>query len=152
MLTPGLGLALGALASAGYRLVLISNQPNLAKGKCSRAMLDRIHERLVELLAAEGVSLDAAYYCYHHPDHTGSCRCRKPKPAFLHQAAARFHLDLKTCWMMGDRASDVLCGRAAGSRTIWIDAREGEPAPENGAADVVACSVPEAVSYILACL
>lgn len=149
-LTGGLANALHSLRVAGYLLIVVSNQPNAAKGKCSREALDQTHSRLVALLAAEGVPLDAHFICFHHPDYTGPCACRKPEPFFLLQAAARYGIDLSQSWMIGDRAGDVACGRAAGTRTIWIDSGEGNaaPTPEN-AANLVAGSVPEAIERLL---
>jgi D-glycero-D-manno-heptose 1,7-bisphosphate phosphatase len=149
VLADGIGSALGQLASAGFRLILVSNQPNAAKGKCTPEALTLVHARLAELLTGQGIKLDAAFYCYHHPLHTGPCGCRKPEPGLLLKAAGSFQLDLQSSWMIGDRASDVLCGRAAGCRTVWIDTAEGQQPPLAGAADLVACSLPEAVSLIL---
>ncbi|HEY0785189.1 MAG TPA: HAD-IIIA family hydrolase [Acidobacteriaceae bacterium] len=148
VLAEGAGAALRLLAAAGYRLILVSNQPNAAKGKCSRKQLDQIHARLVEKLAREGVALDAHFYCFHHPDHTGHCDCRKPSPFFLLEAAARDDLVLQDSWMIGDRATDIECGQAAGVRTVWIDNAEGEAAPGSAPARV-AHSVLEAAHYIL---
>jgi D-glycero-D-manno-heptose 1,7-bisphosphate phosphatase len=150
-LTDGIANALHQLRAAGYLLILVSNQPNAAKGKCTREELDRVHARVTALLLSEGISLDAHFLCFHHPDFTGPCPCRKPSPYFLFQAAAQFQIDLKQCWMIGDRASDVACGRTAGTATIWVDNGEnGLSASEAIAADRVARSVPEAVYRLLA--
>ncbi len=149
-LTPGIAAALGALRAAGYLLILVSNQPNAAKGKCSREALDQVQARVLSLLAAEGIAFDAEFICFHHPDHTGPCACRKPSPFFLLEAAARFGLDLKRCWMIGDRATDVACGRGAGAHTVWIETGEGnEVPPATNPPDLTAQSVPEAVARIL---
>jgi D-glycero-D-manno-heptose 1,7-bisphosphate phosphatase len=146
-LTDGIADALHRLRAAGYLLILVSNQPNAAKGKCTGEELDRVHAKVTELLRAEGISLDSHYLCFHHPDYTGPCHCRKPSPHFLFEAAARFGIDLKQSWMIGDRASDIACGRAAGTATIWIDNGEnGAMAAES----LVACTVPEAVDGLLA--
>ncbi len=149
-LTPGIAPALASLKAAGYLLIVVSNQPNAAKGKCSHLTLDLVHAQVVSLLAAEGVALDEHYLCLHHPDHTGPCECRKPSPFFLLQAAATYGIDLAQSWIIGDRATDVACGRAAGTRTVWIDTGEGRatPYPENPA-ELAARTVPDAVVQLL---
>jgi D-glycero-D-manno-heptose 1,7-bisphosphate phosphatase len=148
-LTCGIGPALGSLRAAGYLLIVVSNQPNAAKGKCTRESLDQVHAQVVSLLAAEDVHLDAHYLCLHHPEHTGPCNCRKPSPFFLLEAAAEYGIDLTRSWMIGDRASDIECGRAAGTRTAWIHRDEGTEAPVEGRPDVVAGSVPQAILRLL---
>ena len=149
-LTGGLAPALRLLLAAGYLLIVVSNQPNAAKGKCSRQALDAVHAKVISLLAAEGVTLHDHYLCLHHPEHTGTCACRKPSPFFLLEAARKHGLDLERSWMIGDRASDVACGRAAGTFTIWVNTGEGAsgPAPEC-AADLAVHTVPDAVQGVL---
>lgn len=117
-LLPGAAEALLRLQQAGFLLFLVSNQPNVAKGKNTSAELAAIHGRLEQLLAASGVTLTESFYCYHHPDYTGPCPCRKPSPHFLLQAQARYNLDMVHSWMIGDRDSDIECGRRAGVRTL----------------------------------
>ena len=123
--------ALARLQAAGFRLFLVSNQPSYAKGKTTLAMLEAVHARLVEALNAAGVTFSAFYYCFHHPeskvpDYGGPCACRKPSPFFLLKAADEFGLDLARSWMVGDRVTDVECGRAAGVHTIRV--KEDHPA------------------------
>ena len=151
VLTDGIAGALSALRAAGYLLILVSNQPNAVKGKCTRATLNHIHDRLLALFAAEDVQFTACYYCYHHPSHSGPCQCRKPSPYFLFEAARSWQLDLSRCWMIGDRASDVACGRAAGAHTVWIDTGEGmQPPARENAPDLAASSVVEVVATLIA--
>jgi D-glycero-D-manno-heptose 1,7-bisphosphate phosphatase len=145
VLAPGVVEGLRQLVAAGFLLILVSNQPNAAKGKCSEAELQAIHARLVALLAAEGLALDEAYYCTHHPDFGGACVCRKPSPHWLLCAADSFRLKLPACWMVGDRATDMECGRRAGTRTVWIDTGEGVARPE---ADGFARHLQEAARWI----
>jgi D-glycero-D-manno-heptose 1,7-bisphosphate phosphatase len=117
--------ALARLQAAGFRLFLVSNQPSYAKGKTTLAMLEDIHGRLVDALNAAGIVFSAFYYCFHHPDskvlgYGGPCSCRKPSAFFLFKAADEFGLDLAQSWMVGDRVTDVACGRAAGVHTIRV--------------------------------
>lgn len=108
-LVPGAAEALRMLAAAGFRLVVVSNQPGAAKGLVSRAALD-----------AEGAAIDAWRYCFHHPDAGEVCDCRKPQPGMLVDAARRLELDLATSWMVGDADTDVEAGRRAGCRTALV--------------------------------
>jgi D-glycero-D-manno-heptose 1,7-bisphosphate phosphatase len=125
-LLPGVAQALRKLAQAGYRLVCVSNQPSAAKGKVSLQELLEVHERVVELLAQEGVGLDASRLCPHHPDGVveglaGQCDCRKPAPGMLLDAARVIDLDRGASWMFGDTDTDVEAGQAASCRTVLIE-------------------------------
>jgi D-glycero-D-manno-heptose 1,7-bisphosphate phosphatase len=116
---------LARLKSLGLPLILVSNQGAYAKGKTTLAALWGVHLRVVELLAAHKLVLDDFYYSYTHPDGTvphvsGPSLERKPSPYFLLVAAARHDLDLARSWMIGDRDSDIACGRAVGTRTIFV--------------------------------
>jgi D-glycero-D-manno-heptose 1,7-bisphosphate phosphatase len=119
-LLPNVIPALQLLQDAGYLLFLVSNQPNHAKGKASLSTLDAIHGRLETALAEGHISFSACYYCFHHPAFTGPCICRKPSPHFLFKARDVFGVDLGRSWMIGDRQTDIECGRAAGTRTLEI--------------------------------
>jgi D-glycero-D-manno-heptose 1,7-bisphosphate phosphatase len=119
-LLPDVLPALRLLCDAGYLLFLVSNQPNYAKGKASMETLNAIHCRLETALTEAQISFAAFYYCFHHPEFTSECICRKPSPYFLLQARDTFGIHLTASWMVGDRATDIECGRAAGTRTIEI--------------------------------
>jgi D-glycero-D-manno-heptose 1,7-bisphosphate phosphatase len=124
-LIPGAAAAAAHLMHCGYLLVCVSNQPAAAKGKVSIAQLLAVHERLVELLSDEGVTLAAWRLCLHH-EHgvvaslSGKCSCRKPAPGMLLDAAGSLGLDLASSWMVGDTDADIEAGRAAGCRTLLI--------------------------------
>ena len=146
-LLPNVGPPLRALAGAGWALVCVTNQPASAKGGASVAQLLAVHGRVLELLAGEGVRLDASRICLHHPEGSvaglaGSCECRKPAPGMLVGAARDLGLDLARSWMIGDTDADVLAGRAAGCRTVLIDypgsahKRSGRADPDISAGDL----------------
>jgi D-glycero-D-manno-heptose 1,7-bisphosphate phosphatase len=154
-LLPGVGLALRELAAAGYLLVGASNQPAAAKGKVSVAELLAVQERVLELLAAEGVRFDAFKLCLHHPDGvvaelSGACECRKPAPGMLLEAAAELALDLPSSWMIGDTDGDVGAGRNAGCRTVLVE-YPGSSHKRSGGAEPTfrAADLPGAVRVIL---
>jgi D-glycero-D-manno-heptose 1,7-bisphosphate phosphatase len=138
---------------AGYLLLLVSNQPNYAKGKVSLETLDAIHRKVVTALMTAAVEFEDVYYCLHHPAgviaaYTGSCICRKPSPYFLLKAHDQFGIDLSQSWMIGDRSTDTECGKAAGSKTIRVRGESKEPVVDPNA-DVIVGSLAEAASLIL---
>ncbi len=145
--------AMKLLQAAGYPLFLVSNQPNQAKKKASRADHEEIHARLTAALQSAGVEFVEAFYCFHHPVGTdpalvGICECRKPSPFFLSSAQRRHGLDLSKSWMVGDRETDIACGHAAGARAVLI-APEAAAAPAT-AADHIAPDLLMAARHILA--
>jgi histidinol-phosphate phosphatase family protein len=95
-----------------YALVIISNQSGIGRGLITEAEAAAVHARTVELFAAGGVTFAGAYYCPHSPD--AACRCRKPAPGLLFDAARELDLDLARSIMIGDKPSDLEAGRAAG--------------------------------------
>jgi D-glycero-D-manno-heptose 1,7-bisphosphate phosphatase len=142
--------AMRQLRSASYELFLVSNQPNYAKGKASLETLDLIHARLTTALSDAEIQFAAFYYCLHHPEgviaaNSGRCECRKPSPHFLLKAKEDFCIDLKQSWMIGDRISDIECGKAAGAKTVFICTYPFDKV----AADFQAHDLCEAVSLIL---
>jgi D-glycero-D-manno-heptose 1,7-bisphosphate phosphatase len=123
-LVDGAIAALRSLRSAGFKLILISNQSGVARGYFQEIALQAVEQRLRQLL--HPVELDGFYYCPHHE--TGAiaayaieCECRKPKPGLLLKAAAHHQIDLSRSWMIGDILHDVEAGRRAGCQTILID-------------------------------
>ncbi len=125
-LLPGAAAAARMLALAGYALVLLSNQAGYAKGKASLRALWLVHQRFVALLAREGVTLDAVFYSYSHPDgivphFSGPSLERKPGPYNLIVAGAQLDLDLARSWLVGDRETDLACAEAAGVRPILVE-------------------------------
>lgn len=129
LLNEGVTEALRRLEGAGYLLVLVSNQPNYALGKCSFSGLAEIHGKMMGELTAAGVSFARLCYCLHHPKgvvpgYSGKCECRKPSPWFLLRASEELGLAMADSWMVGDQPTDVQCGRAAGVRTVRIAATD----------------------------
>ena len=125
-LYPGVPEALRRFRSAGYRLIVISNQAGVARGYFEESALAGVRETLYGLLAAEGVPLDGFYYCPHHPDgvvaaYAVACECRKPGPGMILRAAREHCVDLAGSWMIGDILNDVEAGSRAGCRTVLVD-------------------------------
>jgi len=124
-LLDGAAKAIAAFNRFGLPVILVSNQPGIAKGKITRELFDAIDHEMREQLALAGARIDAAYYCFHHPDAVvadlrSDCDCRKPKPGLLLRAARDRDLDLARSFLIGDHVSDVLAGRSAGVSTILL--------------------------------
>lgn len=117
-LLPGAAEALRSIEGEGWALVVVSNQSGLARKLITQPEMDAVQTRFLEVLRRAGVDITASYFCGHGPDE--NCRCRKPSPFHLEQAAGEHGLDLRQSWMIGDRRSDILCGKNAGCRTIWL--------------------------------
>lgn len=100
------------LSAKGYRLVVLTNQSGVARGYMTEAESLRINRKLVKDLAAEGVRLDAVYYCPHGP--AEGCGCRKPEPGLLKEAARDLAIEMKGSFVAGDKSSDVELARRAG--------------------------------------
>lgn len=133
--------ALGRLKKAGFLLVVVTNQPDVARGTQSRQAVEAINAAL-----AAQLPIDDFFVCWHgDPD---ACACRKPKPGLIFEAATRYQIDLPQSFLIGDRWRDVEAGAAAGCRTILIERlyRERGPAVEP---DFRAVSLEEAAGWIL---
>lgn len=117
-LLPGAADVLRELQDAGWALVVVSNQSGVGRGLITPAEMDAVQARFLEVMTAAGVEITASYFCPHRPDE--NCCCRKPSPFHVEQAAREYGLDLGKSWMMGDRKSDIQCGKNAGCRTIWL--------------------------------
>jgi D-glycero-D-manno-heptose 1,7-bisphosphate phosphatase len=122
--TPGAFEALRALDSAGFAIVVVTNQPGLATGRFTRREFAVLENALRERVRREGgVDLQGVYCCPHAPGSDGrlACLCRKPAPGLLRQAALSHRLDRDRSWMIGDILDDVEAGHRAGCRSILLD-------------------------------
>lgn len=144
VLLPGAAAAVARLNAAGIGTVLVTNQSWLFRSPGNAERYAAVHARLAQLLAAEGAWLDAAYHCPHAP---GTCNCRKPLPGMLQRAAGELRLELSRSVIIGDRDSDLMAGRAAGTSAILV--RTGDDGPAAVDAGIVADDLPAAVRLIL---
>ena len=122
--------AIRKINQSGYLTIIVTNQPVIARGKCSFDMLDMIHAKMETLLGREGAYLDDIYFCPHHPDkgfpeenrrYKVDCDCRKPKPGMFYKAAERYNIDLSQSWMIGDTEIDRQAAINAGVKPIITD-------------------------------
>ena len=136
---PGVAEACAGLRRAGFLLVVVTNQPDIARGTQTRTEVDRMHQRLRSL-----VPLDEVCVCPH--DDSDDCACRKPRPGMLLDAAERLGLDLARSASVGDRWKDVEAARRAGVKAIYVECCYDEPAPSG--AHVAVANLPEAAAWI----
>ena len=138
---PGVPEAFALLRSAGFKLIVVANQPDVARGMQTRAEVEAIHGFLSRTLP-----LDSVKVCYH--DDADRCSCRKPLPGMLVEAAGEMSLDLSRSYMVGDRWRDIEAGERAGTTTILVENEYPEKKAGNPAARVG--SLREAAEWILA--
>ena len=112
--------ALKTLQQKGYLLLVATNQGGLAKGWYSEDELAKMHAHLKSVYLEHGVHIDDIFYCPHHPDFTGDCDCRKPKPGLLIQGIEKYNLDPEKSYFIGDRERDMEAAAAAGVTGILI--------------------------------
>jgi len=132
--------AIGRLHAAGFMTIVVTNQPDVARGKVKRAVVEAVNDRLMEALA-----LDEIRVCYEIEGPKSTCY--KPKPGMLLEAADKHDIDLSASYMVGDRWRDVGAGRAAGCTTVFIDFEYSEQAPDSPNHTVY--SLAEAADLIL---
>jgi histidinol-phosphate phosphatase family protein len=144
-LLPGVVEGISLLNSLGLKVIIVTNQSGIARGYFTEEALNEIHQKMLKMLSERGARIDGIYYCPHHPSE--GCECRKPKIGLLLKAAQDFKLDLKNCFMIGDKCIDVQAGRNAGCTTILIPSTETEkeiiPQP-----DYIAANFYEAAKII----
>ena len=123
-LLPGVPIALQALKTDGWMLIVVTNQPDVARGTISRNVVDEINTHL-----KDNLPIDEFRTCYH--DSADGCECRKPLPGLLLAAACEHNIDLKRSFMVGDRWRDVEAGQQAGCKTVFIDYGYAEKQPKS---------------------
>jgi D-glycero-D-manno-heptose 1,7-bisphosphate phosphatase len=111
---PGVVDALARLVALNLPLIVVTNQPDVARGAQTKQAVEQIN-----MFLRHRLPLTAFYVCYH--DNPDNCACRKPRPGLITDAAAAYNIDLARSFMVGDRWSDIAAGQAAGCRTILID-------------------------------
>ena len=139
-LLPWAAKSVERLKLAGFIVVVVTNQPDIGNKLVDRAVVETMNN-----LLRIRTTIDDVEMCPHRQDE--GCPCRKPKPGMLFGAARRHQIDLGRSFMVGDRASDVAAGEAAGCHTVFIDRRYREPAPT--APTAIVRSLPAAVHFIL---
>jgi histidinol-phosphate phosphatase family protein len=158
-LLPGAAEAVHRLNEAGWRVVLVTNQPVIAKGLCSESELQVIHNKLETLLGIEHAFLDRIYFCPHHPKKGFAgerpelkieCECRKPKTGMIQQAVRDLNIDLAQSWLIGDTTTDVQTAKNAGVRSILLKTGyAGRDGKHPAQSDFTCGALGQAVSLLL---
>ena len=158
-LLPDVAPAIQKLNHSGWRTVVVTNQPVIAKGWCTEAELQRIHNKLETLLGREHAFLDRIYFCPHHPekgfageraDLKIECNCRKPKTGMIQRAVTELNIDLKQSWLIGDTTTDVQAARNAGLKSILVRTGcAGKDGKYHAQPDFTFDSLSDAVDFIL---
>ena len=148
-LLPGVVEGLRALARAGWPLVVVSNQSGIARGLFGPAAFHAVTARLEELLAPHGVRFAGVYYCPHHPDFTGPCRCRKPGVELFERAARELGLDLRRSWFVGDMLKDAEPAARLGGRGILLGIPEPADAQRTRDLGLAVALDPEAAAALI---
>ncbi|HEX4264964.1 MAG TPA: HAD-IIIA family hydrolase [Verrucomicrobiae bacterium] len=158
-LLPGVAESLHQLNHNGWRAVVVTNQPVVAKGWCTEAELQNIHNKLETLLGREHAFLDRIYLCPHHPekgfagqrtDLKIDCACRKPKTGMIQSAAEDLNIDLKQSWLVGDTTTDLQAAKNAGVKSILVrTGAAGKDGKHDARPDFTFDTLNDAVGFIL---
>jgi D-glycero-D-manno-heptose 1,7-bisphosphate phosphatase len=124
-LLPKVAEAIMVFNHLDLKVIVVSNQPAIAKGKMTTEAFEEIRLKMKRELEKRGAHLDGEYYCFHHPSakvakYRANCDCRKPNPGLFLRAGKDFALDLKKCFVVGDSLADIKAGRAVGCQTFLI--------------------------------
>jgi D-glycero-D-manno-heptose 1,7-bisphosphate phosphatase len=128
------------LQNSGFEIFIVSNQPDFAKGKTGYSNIISVSEKFKNVIEEKGIKIREFYYCFHHPeaildDLRVKCECRKPGTKFVEEAINKYIIDRNISFFIGDRNSDILCGKRAGLKTILVrnpdsDYKEDENKPD----------------------
>lgn len=129
-LLSGAARAIGAFNNLGFLVVVVTNQPVVARGIIAPKEVDNIHAVLIERLNGRGAKIDAVYFCPHHPEATMPkfrlrCRCRKPEPGMILKGLKNLNINPKKSFMVGDALIDMVAGKKAGLKTILVKTGPG---------------------------
>ncbi|MFZ4854803.1 MAG: HAD-IIIA family hydrolase [Desulfuromonadaceae bacterium] len=158
-LLPNVERAIRRLNFSEYRICVVTNQPVVARGECSREDLHNIHNKLETLLGLEGAYFDRIFYCPHHPDKGFpneipelkiDCNCRKPKTGLIDTAVAELNISRSRSWMIGDSTTDILTASRAGIKSILVETGYAGLDQKNWVSpDFIVPDLAAAVSFIL---
>jgi len=160
---PGASEAIKKINDSGYLVVLITNQPVIAKGFCTFEGMNKIHEKMNDFLAEKGARLDKVYICPHHPkkgfpgevpELKIDCDCRKPKSGLFLKAIKELDIDAVQSWSIGDSHGDTEAAKKVGIKTIFLTSGGGAGSKQEKElgyvkSDYVKYDLLEAVEFIL---
>jgi len=153
-LLPGVAQAIRQLNKLSFLIIIVTNQPVIARGWLTEEEVDAIHNVLIKRLVQKGARIDVIYYCPHHPNanlkkYRRHCRCRKPNIGLIKKAVEKFKINVKKSFMVGDSTRDILAGKCAGLKTILVKTGYGgKDGKYSVKSDFVSKNLMEAVSII----
>jgi len=156
ILLPGAGEGLSLLKNKfNFKLIVISNQSGIARGLITHEMVKNINKKINDLLLPYNVQIDSFYYCPFHPEfnNKNDCRCRKPSPKLINDAAKEYNIDLSKSYLIGDMVTDIECGKNAGIKTILVKTGNGKKSlkvlkMQNKLPSFVALNILDSCSFI----
>ena len=124
-LLPGVATAIRKINQNGILVIVITNQPVVARGWISENELNLIHQEILTRLAKKGAKIDAFYYCPHHPEanlkkYRKKCRCRKPNIGLIQKAVKKYNISIKDSYFIGDTTRDILTAKNVGLKSILV--------------------------------
>jgi len=124
-LKKGIAEFIKKIQAKGFLVIVVSNQPGIAKRKFSETLFKKICQKMKSQLKRQGAKLDGEYYCLHHPQainlrYKKNCSCRKPKSGLILKAISDYNIDIKNSWLIGDGVNDILTGKLVGCKTVLL--------------------------------
>ncbi|MEK7075435.1 MAG: HAD family hydrolase [Patescibacteria group bacterium] len=153
-LLPNVAASIKKLNRLGFLIIVVTNQPVIARGWLTEERLEKIHQVLIERLAKQGARIDAIYYCPHHPNanlkkYRLICQCRKPNIGLIKKAVKKFKINIKKSFIIGDRTADILAGKRTKLKTILVKTGyAGQDGKYDIKQDFIAGNLSEAVKII----
>ena len=150
----GVALSICTLKKMGFLVIVVTNQPVVARGWLTEQEVEKVHTVLVSRLKRKNANIDAIYYCPHHPEanlqkYRKKCSCRKPNIGMIKQAQKKFSISLKKSFIVGDSTRDILAGNKAGLKTILVKTGyAGKDGKYTAKPDFVAKNLMEAVKIV----
>ncbi len=162
IMLPGAVEAIRKINQSGYLTIIVTNQPDIAKGFCTFKDQEDIHQKISNILKEGEAHMDHIYICPHHPEKGFEgeitelkidCDCRKPKPGLLTKAIQEHNIDKEQSWMIGDSKTDVVAGQRAGLKTIFLTEGGGSGSREekdckDAEPDYTKKNLKEAIDFI----
>lgn len=142
------------LQISGFEIFIVSNQPDYAKGKASYEDILNVSKEFKRVIEENGIKIREYYYCLHHPEAVIDslkikCECRKPGTKFVEEAISKYDIERENSFFVGDRNSDILCGKRAGLKTILIKSSNSDYKEDENKPDLESDSFFEAVKLII---
>lgn len=107
----------------GYKVIVVTNQAGIARGLYTEEDMRELHRFMNEELQKYGAHIDAFYFCTHHPDFTGPCKCRKPESGMIEQAIKDFDIDVSQSVLFGDKIWDIQAGEKCGIKGYLVESQ-----------------------------